>query len=442
MRHLPRLAVATLLGLAVLPAVPASAATTDLTSFARWTSSTELAQGTSSGLAAGNGSLTLGSGTTTVSYDDPRVSGGSKTYAQGTWTSPWSTTGFSARSLLPSWSITTPGGTWARIDVRVKSGTTTGSWDTVARYASGTSSIKRSSYSSQTDDLAKLSTDTVIANSGKTFSAWQVRVQLMRPTGTTTKPTLYAVNGIAANYVTRSAYTSFTTMTATKELGVPKSSQMIHKGEYPQWGGGGEAWCSPTSTSMVLRYFGKGPSASAYSWSPYADSFVDHAARYTYDHLYEGTGNWPFNTAYAAGYGLDTFVTRLRNLKDAEAFIKAGIPVVASIAFGKGELSGAPISSSPGHLLVIRGFTSTGRVIANDPAAGSNSTVRRVYSRAQFERAWLEGSGGVTYVIRPTTKALPADTTRWQPPLVEARRPPAAEASKPASSHSTLTLMR
>src|SRR5688572_9108498 len=107
MRHLPRLAAATLLGLAVLPAAPASAATTDLTAFARWTSSAELAQGTSSGLAAGNGSLTLGSGTTTVSYDDPRVSGGTKTYAQGTWTSPWRTTGFSARSLLPSWSITT-----------------------------------------------------------------------------------------------------------------------------------------------------------------------------------------------------------------------------------------------------------------------------------------------------------------------------------------------
>ena len=413
MRHLPRLAVAAVLALVLLPAVPASAATTVEEAFARWTSTDELALGTSSGLSAGGGSLTLGSGTTTVSYDDPRVAGGSKTYAQGTWTSPWQATGFSARSLLPSWSVSTPGGTWARIDVRVKSGTTTGSWDTIARYASGTSSIMRSSYSSQTDDLAKLSTDTVLANSGKTFSSWQVRVQLMRPTGTTSKPTLFAVNGIAANYVTRSAYPSFTTMTATKELAVPRYSQMIHKGEYPQWGGGGEAWCSPTSTAMVMRYFGKGPSASSYSWSPYADSFVDHAARYTYDHLYRGTGNWPFNTAYAAGYSLDTFVTRLRNLKDAEAYIKAGIPLVASIAFGKGQLDGSPIASTPGHLLVIRGFTTSGRVIVNDPAAASNSTVRRIYSRAQFERAWLEGSGGVVYVIRPATKGLPPDTPRW-----------------------------
>lgn len=196
-------------------------------------------------------------------------------------------------------------------------------------------------------------------------------------------------------------------MTTTKELAVPRYSQMIHKGQFPQWGGGGEAWCSPTSTSMVLRYFATGPKSGDYSWSPYADSFVDHAARYTYDEAYDGTGNWPFNTAYAAHYGLDSFVTRLANLRSAEAYIRAGIPLVVPIAFNRGGLDGAPISSTPGHMLVIVGFTSTGKVIANDPAGSTNSTVRRVYSRAQFENAWLGGSGGIAYVIRPVSKPLP-----------------------------------
>lgn len=188
---------------------------------------------------------------------------------------------------------------------------------------------------------------------------------------------------------------------------------MIHQGEFKQWGGGGEAWCSPTSTAMVLRYFKASPEPAEYTWSKYPDSFVDHAARYTYDHRYEGTGNWPFNTAYAAQQGMDAFVTRLSHLGDAEAFIKAGIPLVASIAFAKGKLTGAPISSTPGHLLVITGFAKDGRVIVNDPAASQNSTVRRVYSRSQFEKAWLGGSGGIVYVIRPTDKRLPADTSRW-----------------------------
>lgn len=397
---------------AALTAIPASAATTH-TAFSRWTSTADFAKGTGTGIRASSDSVTLGSGTTTMKYDDANVSGGSKTYDLGTWTSPWKSIGFDAKSLVPSWSIDVPAGTWARVDVRVKNAQSTGSWDAVARWAMSASNIARTSYSSQTDDLAKLSTDTVVAASGKTFSSWQVRVLLMRPHGSADKPTLEAVNGTAATYLTRSAATSSTTMTSTTELDVPEASQMIHQGEFPQWGGGGEAWCSPTSTAMVMRFFGKGPKAADYSWSTHADSFVDHAARYTFDIRYDGTGNWPFNTAYAARYSLDAFVTRLTDLRDAEAFIKAGIPLVASIAFAKGGLSGAPISSTPGHLVVITGFTKGGSVIANDPAAASNSSVRRVYSRAQFEKAWLGGSGGIVYVMHPTSKALPADTARW-----------------------------
>jgi len=395
-----------------LTALPASAATVH-TAFSRWTSTADFAKGTRTGITVANDSVTLGSGTTTMTYDDANVAGGTKTYDVGTWTSDWKSIGFDAKSLVPSWSIDVPGGTWARVDVRVRNAKTTGSWDAVARWAMSASNIARTSYSSQTDDLAKLDTDTVVAGSGKTFSSWQVRVLLMRPKGSADKPTLEAVNGTAASYLTRSAATSSTTMTSTTELAVPEASQMIHQGEFPQWGGGGEAWCSPTSTAMVMRYFGKGPKASDYSWSSYADSFVDHAARYTFDVRYDGSGNWPFNTAYAARYSLDAFVTRLTDLRDAEAFIKAGIPLVASIAFAKGGLSGSPISSTPGHLVVITGFTKSGSVIVDDPAAASTSSVRRVYSRAQFENAWLGGSGGVVYVIHPTSKPLPAGSARW-----------------------------
>lgn len=395
-----------------MPVVPASAAT-DRAAYARWTTTTDFSTGVSAGLTAQTGAVALGTGTSVLAYDDPNVSGGARHFDRGSWTSPWQSTGFAAKTLIPSWSIDTPTGTWAKVEVRVRNDATIGSWDAVARYASGTAYIKRASYASQSDDLARLATDTIIANTGQTFTGWQVRVQLMRHVSVDAGPTLQAVGAVAASYTSRGVGVSATTMTATKELYVPRSSQMIHTGEYPQWGGGGEAWCSPTSTSMVLRYFGKGPSPSSYAWSPYADSFVDHAARDTYDYTYEGTGNWPFNTAYASRYALDSFVTRLYSLREAEAFIKAGIPLVASIAFGRGELDGAPISSSPGHLLVIRGFTTGGRVIVNDPAASSNSTVRRIYSRAQFERAWLKGSGGVVYVMRPSTRALPPDTARW-----------------------------
>ena len=79
---------------------------------------------------------------------------------------------------------------------------------------------------------------------------------------------------------------------------------------------------------------------------------------------------------------------------------------IGAQAFGRGQLSGSPISATPGHLMVVRGFTKGGDVLVNDPAGRTNSQVRRTYDRAQFERAWLKGSGGVVYVIAPRNKRL------------------------------------
>ena len=111
---------------------------------------------------------------------------------------------------------------------------------------------------------------------------------------------------------------------------------------------------------MVLDYWGSGPSPADLAWvdPALADPCVDHAARFTFDAAYDGTGNWPFNTAYAAHFGLDAFVTRLRSLQDAELFLAAGIPLVASIVAGPGELDGFPLpQGTAGHLVVIVGFT-------------------------------------------------------------------------------------
>jgi hypothetical protein len=172
---------------------------------------------------------------------------------------------------------------------------------------------------------------------------------------------------------------------------------------------------------MVLAYYKRQPPGSEYTWvkRSYVDRVVDHAARMTFDHGYDGTGNWPFNTAYAARYTGHAFVTRLASLRAAEQLVRAGIPVVTSITFARGELSGAPISASNGHLVVVVGFTQGGDVVVNDPASRTRSGVRRTYDRGQFENAWLQryptssglrGSGGLAYVIRDSGHPLPAST--------------------------------
>ena len=137
--------------------------------------------------------------------------------------------------------------------------------------------------------------------------------------------------------------------------------------------------------------------------------WVDLAARSTFDRAYDGTGNWPFDTAYAAARTRGpSCVTRLRSLREAERFIAAGIPLVASISFGSGDLDGSPISGTNGHLLVIVGFTESGDVVVDDPAAQQSSGVRRTYDRGQFEDVWLPTSGGlVCFVITDADRPLP-----------------------------------
>lgn len=355
------------------------------------------------------GGIVIGPRPTRVSYDDPYGSTGRRSYDRGRWTSPWTRPGFAFTQLVASYDASTPVGTFITIAVRARTGTgRTGSWDALGRWASHDRAFHRMSLGPQRDDVARVAVDTLVARSGHRLTSWQVQVSLYRRAGTGKTPVV-TMTGAAASRLPGSSPTSRPGSGAGHRLPVPRYSQEIHRGDYPQYNGGGEAWCSPTSTSMVLGFYDRLPTKKQYAWvgPDYRQPWVDYAARYTYAWGYDGTGMWPFNTAYAARFGLDAFVTRLRSLREAELFIKAGIPLVASISFGPGGLDGAPVSSTRGHLVVIRGFTAEGRVVVNDPAAPTNRGVRRVYRRGQFENAWSD-NGGVVYVIRPPSTPLPA----------------------------------
>lgn len=321
--------------------------------------------------------------------------------------SPWVSTPQPSTALIPTWNVgRMPSKTWLNVYVRVADGSTATRWKKVAVWRHAINRGTRRTFGRQADSLAYLDTDVIRAQSGRAFTRWQIQVVVKRKSPAVKSPVLRRVAAVTSTYTTKSAATSSTTMTRTVDLAVPTYSQMTHRGHYPKFGGGGQAWCSPTSTAMVLDYWGRGPKKSATAWATGVDRQVDHAARFTYDSSYRGTGTWPFNTAYASRQKTDALVHRLPNLRAVEKQIKRGVPVVASIAFARGALTGSPISATPGHLVVVRGFTATGDVIVNDPAGQTNGTVRRVYRRAEFERAWLGGSGGVVYLIAPRGRGL------------------------------------
>jgi hypothetical protein len=83
----------------------------------------------------------------------------------------------------------------------------------------------------------------------------------------------------------------------------------------------------------------------------------------------------------------------------ALACLRAGLPLVASIRYGAGELPGAPMNATGGHLVVVHGLA--GRdVLVHDPAAAHHGAVMRRYPVDAFSRAWFRHRGAV-YILCP-----------------------------------------
>jgi hypothetical protein len=389
-----------------------------------WTSLPDWLFGTHAGTVPVPGrrpGLAIGHATGTLDYTDPHT-GTTATWESAVWTSPEHRLPHPATELISSWNAHTPAGTWLQVELlgTYTDGTATAPF-VMGRWTAGDGpdDIRRTSVDGQGDGTASIWTDTFSVDdpsAGVLLASYRLRLTLYRKPGTPLTPTVWRLGAMASDIPDRYGVpASVPGAGAGVELPVPRYSQDIHKGQYPQYDNGGEAWCSPTSSTMVIEYWGRGPTAEQMAWidPSYTDPQVDQGARYTYDYQYEGCGNWPFNAAYAATYpDLQGVITRLHSLNDVERLIRAGIPVITSQSFLASELDGAGYGTS-GHLMCVVGFTPEGDVVANDPASIDDDAVRNVYKRAQFETVWLRtkrinasghvssGTGGVCYLYFP-----------------------------------------
>ncbi|MEU7014652.1 peptidase C39 family protein [Streptomyces sp. NPDC046385] len=385
-----------------------------------WTTYTDWRCGTSAGTRAVSGhrpGLVVDTPAGRTDYTDPHT-GQVSTWEYASWTSPTHTSTVPATEVIASWNADTPAGTWIQVELRGTYGDGTKTpWFVMGRWAAGDGDIRRTSVDGQSDGKASIWTDTFSVDdpaSGLRLVSYRLRLTLHRKPGTALTPTVRRLGAMASDIPDR-----FTVPASAPgldhELTVPRYSQNVHVGQYPEYDNGGEAWCSPTSSQMIVEYWGRRPAPEDLTWvnPAFADPQVCHAARFTYDYQYEGCGNWPFNAAYAASYrDMNAVVTRLRSLTDLETLIRAGIPAITSQSFRKEELTGAGYGTS-GHLMTVIGFTADGDVIANDPASPSNEAVRRVYKRREWENIWLRtkrynasgkvvsGTGGVCYLYFP-----------------------------------------
>jgi hypothetical protein len=322
----------------------------------------------------------------------------------GTMTSPEITTRAPIDRVIASWNATTTPGTWLQLHVRVKLEGGWSAWYRLPIWASDKELIKRHSVKVPADATAYVDTDTFMLRNQKTTSTYQLSVTLFSATATGS-PLLRLIAAIASKDMKEYPSAPSDKRAWGTVLPVPPRSQELleyRKPEYKEYGGGGQVWCSPTSTSMILEYYAQKLGRSD------LNKTVPDTAIGCFDWVYQGTGNWPFNTAHAATLGLAGYVTRLYSFTEAEPYLEAGMPLVISIAFKAGELPGAPINATSGHLIVVRGFGENGDVLVNDPAAPDDSTVSRRYGRAALEAAWAH-SHRTVYVIFPPNLPPPAE---------------------------------
>ena len=144
--------------------------------------------------------------------------------------------------------------------------------------------------------------------------------------------------------------------------------------------------CSPTSVGMALGYFGREIPTLTLA----EQIFHIPTDRY---------GIWPAAVRTAAAHGVPGYLLRFPDWDTVGWCLARGLPIVASIRYASGELTGSAIPSTTGHLIVITGAEAD-QILVNDPAASTLEEVPRRYERSELHRVWLERSG-VGYVFTP-----------------------------------------
>jgi len=131
--------------------------------------------------------------------------------------------------------------------------------------------------------------------------------------------------------------------------------------------------CSPVTTTMIIKSYGK--DVDAYEF-----------ALKTYDPYWDIFGGWPRAVTHASEYGLRGAVTRYRTWSDAFDVLQNGGRIAMSV--------GQPLYS--GHLMMLAGFDAGGNPIVHDPAKSNGYAY--VYDKYDLSASWFN-KGGIAYTF-------------------------------------------
>ncbi|MGA2867219.1 MAG: C39 family peptidase [Verrucomicrobiota bacterium] len=288
--------------------------------------------------------------------------------------------------LVASWNAQMAEGAYLKIEARALYPERATKYYTLALYSGNPARHPRQSVRNQKDPDGDVATDTLILKE----PCERLQVRLTLGGDDHQRPGLRFLGlSLTDTKATPPVLPSHRTAWG-KTIAVPERSQMVYSN--------GNALCSPTAVSMIMGYWSRRLNR------PELDRDVADIVQAVYDPVWQGTGNWPFNTAYAGAYaGLRAYVTRLSALAELEDWIAGGLPVGLSVCANRLFARPGP---PEGHLVVCVGFTKDGDVIINDP--GTRRNVRKVLPRKNVISAWAYSKNAV-YLIYPEHARLPKD---------------------------------
>lgn len=297
--------------------------------------------------------------------------------------------GIRFNEVIPSWNIDNAVNGAIRVELRIHTPSGKSKWYILGDWSGDKQWSPRQSTNGQKDEFANVLTDTF--RTSQPTDTIDLKVTLKTREGAL-KPNLKLLTLCFSDTSTVKEYDNWPTSKYWGSLtDVPQRAQ----GNYPN----GSVLCSATSTSMLLWHYSKILNR------PEIDHDVPEVEASVWDPVYDGAGNWPFNTAYFGSFnGLEACVSRFTSMEDVEILTKAGIPVACSVNLAM--LEGKPKTKDGGHLVIVVGFLKDGTPIFNDPAFKTG--VRKTYKREDFERAWCFSKRTV-YLMVPEGKKMPRD---------------------------------
>ena len=216
--------------------------------------------------------------------------------------------------LVLSWNASTPPGSYYKFEARgiYPEGPT--KFYVLGLWSEDDAKSPRESVNGQADEAGDVKTDTLVLS--RAGARLQLRITFVSPNKGLEPVIRYlGLSFLDARAVARAREPQRRAW--GKTLDVPEKSQVPF--------GERQGWCSPTSTSMALAFWGRS------LHRPELDVSVPEVAKKVYDKNWPGTGNWPFNAAFAGTFpGLRGCVARLEDLTCLEEYVIAGIPPVLS----------------------------------------------------------------------------------------------------------------